>query len=309
MSDSERLKPVHFYFNQNWQEQFVGSTIRVLTPTNGTELTQLQPLLEKLTQSAEYFRDLDDKQGFVPARTASPFTVAVFDQESYWQRFVEKAERDGFDPNPWHWSEGDIDDRYADTLGMLFCLNIDKCMPEGRTIPTDIKRFIFHELDHLWLYNRIAPVAWSSIFEREGLAEAEARIGFDLQGEPDMQSSTDFLLSPQTQLVPPVEIILRGYDHPAFTGKVSESPGYASCFLWYLGLTLRVSGHADLKTAFDCGNTTILKLVQEATSRDHYFDLFQTKFNINYQTLLQTTKLMIEAQRALERQFVTKGRK
>lgn len=308
MSDSEKLKPPYFYFNQNWQEQVVGSTIRVLTPTSGVELAQLLPLLGELTQSAEYFRNLDAKLGFVPAQVASRFTIAVFDQKSYWQRFVEKAERDGFDPNLWHWSEGDIDDRYADTLGRLFCLNIEKCVPDDKTIPADIKRFILHELDHLWLRNRVEPNSWED-FEYEGLAEAEARIGFNLQGEPDMQSSTDFLLSPQTQLVPPVEIIDQGYNHPAFTGKVSESPGYASCFLWYLGLALKVSDQTDLKAAFDSGNPTILRLAQEATSRDHYFDLFQTRLNIDYSSLLQTTDLMTEAQHALERQFTNKRRK
>lgn len=219
--------------------------------------------------------------------------IVFCDPDLYWKRFEEKAEKYNFDPKPWSWSEGDID--FIEPFGKVFCIKLSA----GFRSESEKHRFAAHELAHPIISQR-APIIGKLLADTEGIVEAEARIGLEIQLNSNYQYSTDFILSlTSNQLVLPEEINRIGYDHPAFYGKqVSENPGYASCFLWFFGLCLLISNYSgveNIKEKYLEGRETIITIANKSQSLEEYKNLF-LEIGIKYDELAKSMDFLLNAQ-------------
>jgi hypothetical protein len=206
--------------------------------------------------------------------------------EFYKERFKKKAKANGYDPAPWiEWSEGDIDT--VNNIDLLFCLNIDaKFESEG-----DRRRFYIHELAHPYAA-KLSPVydSWRQMIQSdcEGLVEADARIIFQLQKRDDMKYSTQFIRQIESShLALSSEIEKQHLGHPSFINKtVSINPGYASCFLWFLGMALYIDSQfmksIDLRDHYMKGREILLDIAKRSQTKEEYKELLKKEKGFDY---------------------------
>lgn len=229
--------------------------------------------------------------------------IVLCPDEFYVQRFIDKAKRFGFDPKPWiDWSEGDIDS--LDGVGKLFCIRVGANFQS----PGDEERFYAHELDHPYSAV-VSPIFNGSsseilLADTEGLVEADARLALGVQERADMEFSRAFMTQlSEKQLAKPAEIELRGYDHLAFINKtVSLNPGYASCFLWFVGQTMRAgnfNGNTVLRDQYLAGRKKLLDIASRAKTKAEYKGLLLTELGFDYDKEANGINVLLEARTAL----------
>lgn len=229
-----------------------------------------------------------------------PQYIVFCPADFYWERFLEKARRSNFDPSPWSWSEGDVDNT---PLGRVFCVKLGaefECESERR-------RFIAHELDHPHIKAQ-APCIEELLADAEGIVEADARIALEIQNANDMTPSTRFItnLLPH-KLIPATELNSVGYDHPSFFGKrPSESEGYASSFLWFFGLSLKVAelqrANGTLKDTYLAGRSAIINIARNSGSTEEYKAQL-LGIGLDYDALAKERNILIRAQEIISKSF------
>ncbi len=276
-------------FGASFDKKTVGS-VTFLQPLEVS--AQLQ---DEINQYSQLILATKGQLSAINQNTELPQQYIIFcDPDLYWKRFEKKAIKDGFNPEPWKWSEGDIDD--VQPFGKVFCIKLSA----GFRSNSEKERFIAHELAHPIINNR-APLIGELLADNEGIVEAEARIGLEIQLNQDYQYSTEFILSlTENELVLPEEINRLGYDHPAFYGKlVSESHGYASCFLWFFGIALKISNYSQtdsIREKYLEGKEIIISIAKNSLTTDEYKkNLFE--FGINYDVLSQDITFLSNAQK------------
>lgn len=196
--------------------------------------------------------------------------VVLCPENVYIYRFKKQLDKDGIDFDLWSWSEGDID--MVDGI-RYFCIKIGAEFLSD----SDRKRFYFHELGHTFAkevgVNFLSTHPEYSLPDTEGLVECDARIALELQKNVDMKFSNEFILGLDvTQMANPAELNSQKYNHLLFTNeRLSKNPGYASCFLWFLGMAVKIGGTSskskDLRDLYMIGRSIILNAAKKTAMR------------------------------------------
>lgn len=227
-----------------------------------------------------------------------PQNVAFCPPDFYWDRFLKKAQRDGFDPQPWIWSEGDID---TTSLGKVFCVKLGAEFENE----SERRRFVAHELDHPRVSSQTGCLR-KLLSDSEGIVEADARIALGIQSNADMAKSTQFITEMSAdRLVPAAEINRAGYDHPSFYGrKPSESEGYASSLLWFVGLSLEAAHQPDapLKDQYIAGRSRLMEVAKISQTPEEY-KTGLAKIGIQYDSLSETNEVLVSTQAIIANYF------
>lgn len=230
--------------------------------------------------------------------------IALCPEELYVERFLQKARRFDFDPKPWiDWSEGDND--IVGEVDKVFCIRVGAKFESSG----DKERFYAHELGHPYS-SSVSPIfdpigGEILLADTEGLVEADARIALEIQARDDMKFSRDFITSlKDNELATPKEVGISGYDHSAFINKtVSLNPGYASCFLWFLGQAVRAgkrgNGDVSLKNQYLRGRGKLLDIAKRSSTKVEYKELLLAELGFDYDREAKSTSFLNETRQLL----------